>query len=303
MLIFSFIALLIFFSVFYAAITSSSTKFNSENDYNPADTCLYHIIITGTYENRSFLTELYKGAAGLAKSYNAVVDLHVPDSQADTTSLQELLDYCSLLNADGIIAYIDSADETPALLKRDTRLVIPLITTGQFSAGIQQISYVGINNWELGKKIADETQNLIPDSGSVFIINDSISTNSANLISSLQLVLQENQNINSQVLEKITPSIILGAGKNIFICLTEEETIMSAQQLAEQFPEGSYMLLGFGSNEVCQLYLQKGLISELFSLDPQAIGEAAMRELFEYRTRGHANSYVTAEVKITKAEQ
>ena len=303
MLIFSFIALLIFFSIFYAAFTSSRTKFKNENDYNPADTCLYHIMITGTYENRSFLTELYKGASILAKSYNAVVDLHVPDSQADTTSLQELLDYCSFLNADGIIAYIDSPEEAPLLLQRDDEPVIPLITTGQFSANTQQISYVGTNNWELGKKIADETQNLIPQGGNVFIINDSDSINSANLISSLQLALQENQNIQSQVIEKITPEFIPETENNIFICLTEDETIISAQQLSEQLPPDTYTLLGFGGNEVCQLYLQKGYITELFSLDPQTIGQAAMRELFEYRNRGYANSYVTAEVKISKAEQ
>ena len=303
MLIFSFIALLTFFIIFYAAFTSSSIRLYTENEYNSADNSLYHIIITGTYENRSFLTDLYKGASNLAKDYNTIVDLHVPDSQADTSSLQELMDYCSFLNADGIIAYIDSPDETPSLLHRANESPIPLITTGQFSANIQQISYVGINNWELGKKIADETQDLVSPGGNIYIISDSASTNSANLISSLQLALLENGNLNSQVIEKLSSSIQLSSRENIFICLTEDETIISAQLLSELFSRDNYTLLGFGSNEVCQLYLQKGLITELFSLDPQAIGEAAMRELFEYRSRGHANSYVTAEVKITKAEQ
>ena len=124
MLIFSFIALLTFFIVFYTALISSRTKFKTENDYNPTDTSLYHIIITGTYENRSFLTDLYEGASNIAKAYKAVVDLHVPDSQADTTSFQELLDYCSFLNADGIIAYVDSPDETPVLLQRNDEKII-----------------------------------------------------------------------------------------------------------------------------------------------------------------------------------
>ena len=90
---------------------------------------------------------------------------------------------------------------------------------------------------------------------------------------------------------------------NIFIALTEEDTIMSAQQLSELFPIDTYKLLGFGGNEVCQLYLQKGFITELFSLDPERIGKAAMQELFEYRNKGYANSYVTASVKITRAKQ
>lgn len=303
LLILTLIAILFFLILFYTTFKQSRAIIKNQNEYNPADTCLYNIIITGTYENESFLTELYKGAASLEKSYNAVVDLHVPNSQADTTSLQNLIDYCSFLNADGIIAYIDSPDDVPVILQRNDAPAIPLITTGQFSPGIEQVSYVGVNYWEMGKRVADEVTSLLPEGGNVYIISDSISTNTTNLISSVQRTLQENSNIYSSVIENISPSFILDSNNNIFISLNEDETIMSAQQLSEQFPAESYKLLGFGGNEVCQLYLQKGFITELFSLDPERIGKAAMQGLFEYRNKGYTNSYVTAEVKITKAEK
>ena len=303
LLSFTLIGLLFFLILFYITFMQSRAKLKTQNEYNPADTCLYHVIITGTYENKSFLTELYKGAASLEKSYNAVVDLHVPDSQADTTSLQNLIDYCSFLNADGIIAYIDSPDDTPVILQRNENPVIPLITTGQFSANLQQISYVGVNYWEMGKRVADEVTGLLPQGGNVYIISDSISTNTTNLISSVQRTLQEKPQIVSSVIESIPPSFTLKSNSNIFISLSEDDTIMSAQLLSEMFPAYSYKLLGFGANEVCQLYLQKGFITELFSLDPERIGKAAMQELFEYRNKGYANSYVTASVKITRAKQ
>ena len=118
LLIISFTALLIFSIVFYAAFLSSRANIQNQNEYNPADTCLYHIIITGTYENQSFLSEVYQGASNFAEPYKAVVDLHVPKSQADTESLQSLLDYCSFLNADGIILFLDSQDDNPGLLRR-----------------------------------------------------------------------------------------------------------------------------------------------------------------------------------------
>ena len=303
LLSFTLIGLLFFLILFYITFMQSRAKLKTQNEYNPADTCLYHVIITGTYENKAFLTELYKGAASLEKSYNAVVDLHVPESQADTTSLQNLIDYCSFLNADGIIAYIDSPDDTPVILQRNENPVIPLITTGQFSANLQQISYVGVNYWEMGKRVADEVTGLLPQGGNVYIISDSISTNTTNLISSVQRTLQEKPQIVSSVIERIPPSFTLKSNSNIFISLSEDDTIMSAQLLSEMFPAYSYKLLGFGANEVCQLYLQKGFITELFSLDPERIGKAAMQELFEYRNKGYANSYVTASVKITRAKQ
>ena len=301
LLIFSFIALFIFLVIFYASFRYSRTKLRTANEYNQADTCLYNIIITGTYENQSFLTKLYEGASAVSKSYNAVVDLHVPQSQADTNSLQELLDYCSLMNADGIIAYIDSPDETPVILQRPDEPAIPLVTTGQFSANLPQISYVGINNWELGKKIADEIHSLLAEGGNVFIISNSIATNSVNLISSIQLALQESPLIQATVMESLPESLEIYGENNIFICLTEDDTIRLAQKLNELFLSRNYKLLGFGGNEVCQLYLQKGYIWELFSLTPEQIGETAIRELFEYRNKGYANSYITAEVKISRS--
>ena len=115
LLIFSFVALLIFSIVFYAVFLFSRSYIQNQNEYNPADTELYHVIITGTYENQSFLTEVYEGASKIAASYKTVVDLHVPSSQADTESLQNLLDYCVFLNADGIIIYLDSSENPPVL--------------------------------------------------------------------------------------------------------------------------------------------------------------------------------------------
>lgn len=302
LLIISFTALLIFSIVFFAAFLSPHTRPQNQNEYNPSDTCLYHVIITGTYENLSFLSEVYKGASKLASAYKTVVDLHVPNSQADTESLQSLLDYCSFLNADGIIFYLDSADETPVLLRRQDAPAIPIITTGQFSPNIQQISYIGTNNWELGKKIADESSYFLPVGGNVYIISESNDINSNTLISSIQSALGDNQTITTSVIDKVSPDLTIEGKDNIFISLTEDDTILSAQLLSEMFDSFRYKLIGIGGNEVCQLYLQKGWIGELVSLDPEKIGETAIRELFEYRSKGYANSYVTADVKTTRSE-
>ena len=301
LLIFSFIALLFFAVIFYAVFLSARARIQNQNEYNISDNCLYHVIITGTYENQSFLSEVYKGAAQLATSYKTIVDLHVPKSQADTESLQSLLDYCSFMNADGIIVYIDSSDATPTLLKRSDSPAIPLITTGQFSPNMQQVSFIGTNNWQLGKKIADEAQSLLPEGGTVYIIEDLTNQNSSSLMNSIQAALQDNFSINTEIIENISPEMELEGNNNIFISLTEDDTISYSQLLSEQFESYSYNLIGFGGNEVCQLYLQKGWIKKLVSLDPEKIGETAIRELFEYRTKGYANSYITADVKITNA--
>lgn len=302
-LIFSFIALLVFSIVFYAVFFSSRARIQNQNEYNPSDNCLYHIIVTGTYENQSFLKEVYEGASRASAYFNSVIDLHIPQSQADTQSLQNLLDYCSYLNADGIIVYVDSPDFKPNILTRSDSPSIPIITIGHFSPNFPQISFIGINNWELGKKLADETQDTLPNGGTVYIINDTNTQNANNLISSIQSALQNNSLITSKVIEEISPALSLNGQNNIFISLTEDNTIRSAQLLSEQFDMAKYKFIGFGGNEVCQLYLQKGWITKLVSLDPQKIGQDALYELFEYRSKGNANSYISADVKISSAKR
>lgn len=302
-LIFSFIALLVFSIVFYAVFFSSRARIQNQNEYNPSDNCLYHIIVTGTYENQSFLKEVYEGASRASAYFNSVIDLHIPQSQADTESLQNLLDYCSYLNADGIIVYVDSPDFKPNILTRSDSPSIPIITIGHFSPNFPQISFIGINNWELGKKLADETQDTLPNGGTVYIINDTNTQNANNLISSIQSALQNNSLITSKVIEEISPALSLNGQNNIFISITEDDTIRSAQLLSEQFDMDKYKFIGFGGNEVCQLYLQKGWITKLVSLDPQKIGQDALYELFEYRSKGNANSYISADVKISSAKR
>ena len=302
-LIFSFIALLVFSIVFYAVFFSSRARIQNQNEDNPSDNCLYHIIVTGTYENQSFLKEVYEGASRASAYFNSVIDLHIPQSQADTESLQNLLDYCSYLNADGIIVYVDSPDFKPNILTRSDSPSIPIITIGHFSPNFPQISFIGINNWELGKKLADETQDTLPNGGTVYIINDTNTQNANNLISSIQSALQNNSLITSKVIEEISPALSLNGQNNIFISITEDDTIRSAQLLSEQFDMDKYKFIGFGGNEVCQLYLQKGWITKLVSLDPQKIGQDALYELFEYRSKGNANSYISADVKISSAKR
>lgn len=293
------LSIFIFIELIISSAADSKTKQSEE------DICSFHIIVTGTYENQHFMEEVYKGALKQADIHSAVVELYVPESQASNLSLQDLLDYCVYVNADGIIAFVDSPDEQIKMLHRSEGNEIPLITTGQFSVGVHQVSFIGSGYWELGKKVADETLSILKDEGKVYVLNDNdfLSTNSNynNLITSMQTSLLEYQDIDIEVIPTLEQNFQLTDENNLFVCLTEDSTIYTVQFLRENFPDQNYHLIGFGSNETCQIYLQKGYISELFSLDPEKIGETAITELFEYRNRGYANSYISADVKISKA--
>ena len=117
----------------------------------------------------------------------------------------------------------------------------------------------------------------------------------------MQNSLADYPDISFIVLNNISPDFEITDRHKVFITLTEEDTIKYAQILAEILPASSYDLIGFGSNETCKLYLQKGSIKELISMDPVKIGETAIKEIFEFRNNGYANSYISADIKITRS--
>ena len=267
----------------------------------------YHIIVTGNSDTELFLKQVYDGASKLGAAYNAVVELYVPGSQAEDVSTQSLFDYTSFVNADCVIAYIDSTSSGINIPRRMDDTVIPLVTTGQYDPNIQQISFIGNSYWELGKKISDETVSFLKDRGQAFIIGKDVFTASSlsSLVNSIQDSLMSHENISYSISDTITPSQLtdnLINNSTLFICLTEEDTITFAQMIIEMKLNDikRFGVIGFGNNETCQLYLSKGIIDELISLDPEKIGETAIREFFEYRNKGHANSYIAADVKISR---
>ncbi len=199
----------LFLSIFFFIELSIISASNSNTKSNEDDLRSYHVIITGTYENQLFMQQVYEGAQKFAELYSAVIELYVPESQASNLSLQNLLDYCVYVNADGIIAFIDSPDEQIKILQRSQGNEIPLITTGQFAPEVHQVSFIGSGYWELGKKIADETLSFLKDSGQVYIINDYLSTNANynTLINSMQTALLPYTDNNNQMLRNLNQNL------------------------------------------------------------------------------------------------
>lgn len=279
--------------------------------YEASENRLYHVLVLGRNDNELFLQEMFKGAEKLSEQYHALVELYVPHSQAENESMQELFDYATFVNADGVIAYMDSLDEEYDLPHRPDGTPIPLITTGQYNPALPQVSFIGIGYWELGRKIADETLSFLKDMGRVCLINGDTNNNPyySNLTNAIQTRLFPHNEVSYEVVTKYTIENLKELArlpddeKFVFICLSEQETIQLAQSFQDFGLEkkNNINLIGFGANEVCLHYLNIGVISELISVDPEKIGETSITELFEYRNRGYANSYAAAEVQILRS--
>ena len=297
----------IFYLVPYVTDTSSAGNDTAENRK-------YHVLVVGKAENESFLQQIYTGAQQVSKKYDAVVELHVPGSKAENMSLQVLLEYASFTNPDGIIAYIgESETNIKAPVNIDGKL-IPLITVVQYHPDIPQVSFIGTNYSELGRKIAVESSTYLKGHGSLAIINTSSSNNPnySTLMNSLINSLEEYSGIKTTIsdfglsqgataFERRVENEIGADNIDLVVCLTTEDTIHAAQSLADMNNGRRIGIIGFGEGDIADMYLNRGVITELLSIDSPKIGETSMNELFEFIRYGYANSYINADVRIKKA--
>ncbi len=269
----------------------------------------YHILVVGQADNSVFLNQVYEGAKSLSEAYSAIVDLKVPNSLAEDVSLQQLIEYASFVNADGIIAYFNSQDEKITTQYRIDGSEIPLIAIGQYLPENPQISYIGNNYFELGRRIAMESSSLITNDSTAFLmLSGELNTpNYGYLLKSLKEVFN---------VKKITNYVVLDGSKKdnerfllknltsnsikdpILICLTEEDTMNAIQIVSTISSIFNPHIIGFGDNDTIKAYLKKGVIIRQISLDPWKIGRIALRELFEYRNTGYANSYISADIRV-----
>lgn len=269
-----------------------------------------HILVIGKTASNSFLNNVYKGADRVSERYNAVVELYVPSSKAEDTSLQSLFDYATFVNADGIIAYIDNDSDMVEIPISSTKNQIPVVTVGFFNQNIPQISFIGNNFSESGRILAKTAFEYSTNESALYILNSSSKSQGySSLTNSLSVTLRGYQ-INATFLEGnakenedfLIPELFNKQKHNIIISLTEDDTIRISQLSSDTLYNENNIIISFGNNDTISKYLEKGIVNAIISVDQEKIGTLAMKELFDYKRTNFANNYVYAGLQLIKKD-
>lgn len=269
-----------------------------------------HIIVIGKTASNNFLNNVYIGADRVSDRYNAVVELYVPSSKAEDTSLQSLFDYATFVNADGIIAYIDNESDIVDIPVGSARSQIPVVTIGRFNQNIPQISFIGNNFSESGRILAKTAFEYSTNDSVLYVLNSSPKTPGySTLINSLSVALRGYQ-MNAIFLEGnakenedfLMPELFNKQKHNIIISLSEDDTIRISQLSSDTLYNENNTIISFGINETISTYLEKGIVSAIISVDQKKTGTLAMKELFDYKRTNFANNYVYAGLQLFRKE-
>lgn len=295
-----FTVLILCFYTFLVIQNFNETNYVSKKN---AEDRKYLVLIVGRAVNESFLNQIYNGAQEVSHKYDCAVELKVPESQLEDESLQTLLDYASFVEPDGVIACLDENDFTLKVPVNKKGENIPLITLSHYHSEVPQISHIGTNYSELGYIIATKSGLKLNGQGSVIVVNanENNNPNYSTLMNSLSNRLSYFNNIKTDVTDFSTLSELMNKNPpNLIVCLTEEDTIKAAQMVSEQNKAGSIFIIGMGEGTIVNLYLAKGIVTELLHIDAQKMGKTAVEELFEYIKYGYANNFISAEVLSKK---
>ena len=308
-----FISLSLFLTALFCIVTFSYLKKRNLEFENVLEDRNYHILVTGDYENHLFLSQVFKGAQKISSDYNSIVELYVPQSYAQNESLQHLFDFASFANVDAVIACISQNEDISELkvpLKKDSK-PIPLITIGSYHSQIPQVAFVGINYSEMGKKTAEEAAALAKKDGLIFLIQSEMagSGQTSNFINSFYSRLQKEnleKRINliesipyeNELLRTYFPDQVQNP-RAVFITLSEMAAVQTTQ-LVTAFQTIKADIISVGNSEIIENLFERGSISEIIAVDPEKIGNLALKEIFEYLALRYSNNYITAEVQVRK---
>ena len=278
------------------------------------DNRTYNIMIVGEYNSAPFMKKVYEGARKIVSSYDAVIDYHVPRSNAENVDFYKLLDFASFSNVDGIIAYVPEKIDSIRPVVNRNGVSIPIVTIGKDVVDSPHIAHIGSNFFETGKVIAQEIITWYDENTTVLIIDSSekasynYSSLQRGLLSTLNSAGIEKIEIlenNTSLFKGVFTSKIMEARNEdrslIVECISEADTVNVASQISDLMYSSKTKIIGGGQNEAIQNYFDKGIITELISLDCEAMGESAIEQIFEYKAKGSANRIVNVSIKIRKA--
>jgi ribose transport system substrate-binding protein len=296
------------FSLYYTVAlfrNSSNVSESAPKDY------LYHIALIGENSDAAILTRIYKGASEAAESYNAIIDLISPPTNAENTKMSELSRYAGIMGVTGILAYVSNENIDINLSAESAGRNIPIVIMGNDNPESDAVSYIGLNGYELGKKIAAQLQEMVPAGSTVISISDMqyAAELSGRIVSSLQESIGQGLDLNFRNIsmkresryaaeDRIRDIIRSMPDLQAVVCMSQDDTVRVIDSLVNLNKAGRVAVIGFGDTGSSRKYLEKGILSAIISQEPEEMGRQAVKNLFEYIDTGNTNDYTTINVRM-----
>lgn len=261
---------------------------------------LFHLVFYLPPTNQAFFSELLQGAQQYCGERNIALSVHQLDESNST------LFTAPYIGADGIVLYSFS-DTKPVVQILDTisQKNIPLVLIDHSIQTNKPYTYIGVNNFELGRYIG----NYLSKKGEVVKPAIIYSEKSPGTYAERELlemgfvqtagdvlsgpIITAKTSRNELDAEEIVSSLLESHPDiNTIIFTNNDDTMLYAKTTIELNMVGKRTLIGYGHTAAVMDYLDKGVLAASISVDARTMGYQAMQSAADICRNGYSSSYV-----------
>lgn len=266
----------------------------------------YHIAVFLPDQGTVFFEDVSAGVLSAADEYDVAVSFHPIGPGVDEFRLAQYSGF------DGMIIY-PYLDENEMLTRLDAldAAGIPVVLIQQDVSDELPRTFVGTNNFELGRRIGLRLADDARDERIVIVYSDKspsvaserelvelgITTAIGNRLAAPIVRLQTGRNPLDA--EALTYQLLLADPPVTTIVFADtSDTLAALQVIIDLNMVGQVRLIGLGVTEAILDYLERGVLDATIAVNPQRIGIESVRVLSELMRTGNAPTYVDTGVEI-----
>lgn len=306
-----FILLLTAVSTFYLRFQTNGAM-KLEQEYAQYDK--HYVMITND-DSEYFWQSVYEGACEEGEKTNTYIERLGKNLTVSYTKA-ELLEIAIQAQVDGIIIEADESNEMVELINKAIRAGIPVVTVLNDCTNSERQSYVGVNNYTLGQKYAqqvidastEDTKNIMilidadaEDSSQNIIysgIRDAIEKTSTKEVPLVVETVSVNTKSTFSAEESIR-DIFLNKEElpDIIICLDALNTTCAYQAAVDYNKVGEISIIGYYESETILKAIEHSIIFSTVTIDTTQMGAYCVESLNEYLNTGYVSDYITVDIK------
>lgn len=279
----------------------------------------YYVMISDD-SHSAFWNSVYESAYNYGLGHNIYVE-DLSATFSGELSREELMRIAIASRVDGILVSADDSEEMNRLIDDATANNIPVVTMYNDAASSSRISYVGVDNYNIGREygrqaltiahdIYDSYQDdvinvvvlvdLVPTTDQMMVYSTVQETFESDVLASrLQLSTLKIDSTNTFSVEETIRDLFISEDlPDIIICLSELNTTCVSQAVIDYNKVGLVNILGYYDSEAILSGISRRIISSTIKIDADQMGEYAVDALVTYGEAGFANQYFAVDIDV-----
>ena len=274
----------------------------------------YYAMISSNHES-ALWRSIYQGAVEAAAESGAYVEMLGSNLSTDY-SRQDLMRIAIASGVDGIILEADESGDYTGLINEADAAGIPVVTVMGDDTTSNRKSFIGVNNYNLGREYGRQVLLAGEDVQEVLVlISTSMPDTSQNIIfSGIQETLVEAgrddirvyaaaiEGDNTFAVEESVRDVFLEQSMDVLICLDELSTTCAYQAVVDLNRVGQIDIIGYYDSETILRGIERNVIHSTIALDTGEMGEYSIEALEEYRETGYVSDYFGVDTDLITIE-